>query len=298
MDDTAQGWMNADEDVAVVSVNALDRESHVLMDVLFSESRPVVWEAAVIRFDPSRRHKNYRRYIDFLSDEGKLAAIAVLCPDFEMAQYAYGRLAGNQLVEERYESTDKQERRWRVLMLIDDGPFAAREIAAMSPEEQAAFFSEVPYARVARRLLAFLNALDAPEGAEAPAALAQARFIELASFDELMQVLRDNSPLHFELDAVERLLEINPVERFKFSSEDAKMLTERALTWEGEDNAARRLMDKCHYCYKHSIKMSKAGTRWDSTVHQAYSDDTGQKFTTFECPECGYSFEDAVARWQ
>jgi len=291
MESVGQGWMNPDEDVAQVSISVLDPQSYALMEAVFSETRPAVWEAAVRRCNPSRRRKGYRRFIESLSDQNKVAYIAVKCPDIEMCEYAATRLEDVSMLKDMYEHEDDERYRDRILQLARDPEFVSGELASMSQEGLEAFFSRIHEAYIARRIYDLL-----PEDMHVARELAEKRCIELSDERELFAALHDDLPLQFKDDIIRCLTEKNARDRVKPSADDVTVLCDIARQ-EGEESPARTLLDRTYFCWKCGTKLIKAGTFWDKSVHHAYSDDTSQKWTLLECPNCGYETQEKVLRW-
>jgi DNA-directed RNA polymerase subunit RPC12/RpoP len=291
MDQVGQGWMNPDEDVALVSISVLEPQSYALMEAIFSETRPAVWEAAVKRFDPRRRRKGYRRYVDSLSDQNKVAIIAVKCPDIEMCEYAASHLDDRSMLHDMYEKETDVRYRDRILQLSHDGEFVASEIAKMSPQEQEDFFSRIHEPYIALRIYRLL-----PDDMQDARALAQQRLIDISDVKELFATLHEDLPLQFKDAIVVRLTEKNSKDRIKPAPEDVTVLCDIAKQ-EGEGSPAITLLDRTYFCWKCGTKLIKAGTFWDKSVHHAYSDDTTQKWSLLECPNCGYETQEKVLRW-
>jgi hypothetical protein len=292
METSAQSWMDPDEGMAIAAISSFNPQSYSLMEAIFSETRFPVWEAAVTCFDPARRQKGYRKYIDMLSDQKNLATIAVKCPDIEIRQYAAAKLDDQGILKDMYDATDEVSYHQRILQLLHDMDFVAGEIGKMSPDERGHFFSEIPAASVAMGLLDSL-----PEDMTEARSLAQARYIELATEPELLGIIRSEAPMQFKDAVMERLIALTQLKHIDFSDKDLDVLSDLAHAG-GEGNLATALLDKNHICWKCKTKMKKAGTHWEQTVHHAYSDDTNQKWTIMKCPDCGYEHEEIALRWQ
>ena len=287
-----QGWMHPNEGEAIAAIHEIDPESNLLMECLFNESRQAVWEAAVVHYNPERRRKQYTKYIKFLTNQQKIATIAVKCPDIQMCQFAATKLEDQTILKEMYASDENQQYDNRILQLLEDFDFIAEELRKKNPAELEAFFDEISESDIALRFYRRL-----PEGCDDLHALALQRHIALASIEQLLDALRKNEAKAFQDAALERLIHLTDLEKIKLSPEDAQAIAKIAQKGE-EDNLAIVFLNKSHWCWKCPAKMVKTGSTWDKSVHHAYSADTGQKYTHLECPTCGYEYMEKAYRWQ
>lgn len=296
-----QAWMNPDEYEAIAFINSLDNDSYILREVIFSETRFPVWEAAVIRYDSPRHLKSMCSYAKMLTDQEKLLTVAVKAPSEEVSLIAASKLEDKSELEKYYEVTDNQRERERIVALIDDDDeFVFDKLSSFSDEEVERAFGHIVDASVARR---FCDRL--PDSMTLPKTMARKRLCQLTAEKDLLEMLRSDDETDEMKEAViAQLLQIckdadRENKKILFRPGDAAIIAGFACKdVDDEHNIAKQLLSFHRLCWKCGTKMELNGTGWGEHEHSWDFYNTKGRYADYKCPKCGTEIHVQVESWR